>query len=495
LNRAAAMKYRIESIDYFLRPLPRGRMTFTLGRQKAGAGKAKWRPEGVAMCRVRVKSADGRTVTGASADRPAYGWLDKRKNRDGVAKMRALVGMLESAREVWLKAPEFDALFPHWLGRHKEIKKIGADRDEEALTAAFCSALVERALIDAVCRAIGKPLFTGIRSADIGFAPGLVHPELRGLDVGTILPASPGTRFFIRHTVGTSDPITADDIEQRVNDGEPESLDEYVKRDGLRYFKIKIAGAADTDIARLGRIWDVVPKTEGTVITLDGNEAYEDLGEFSKFIDKLESELPGLFDHILFIEQPLTRRLTFDPKSKSWIDKIRRKKELIIDEADGSLDAFRRAREIGYAGTSHKNCKGFFKSLMNLMLCGVFQQKSGERAFITGEDLSLMPTVSLHQDYAALGMLAIQDCERNGHHYSFGLSHLTKMEKNIALGDHPDLYVRRGDEVHLNILDGAVNAASVQSVPGFGVKTMPDWSAMKPLREWMEEHYPAGAER
>jgi len=484
------MKYTIESIDYFLRQLPRGRMTFTLGRQKAGAGKAKWRPEGVAMCRVRVKTADGKTVTGASADRPAYGWLDKRKNRDGVAKMRALVGMMESAREVWLKVPEFDALFPHWLGRHEEIKNIGAERKEEELTAAFCSALIERALIDAVCRTIGKPLFTGIKSADIGFKPGLVHPELKSFDLASILPKAPGTKFFIRHTVGTSDPITAEDIAQRVDDGEPESLDEYVKRDGLRYFKVKIAGDAEADTARLGRIWDVVPKTEGTVITLDGNEAYEDLGEFSKFIDKLESEQAGLFDHILFIEQPLTRRLTFDPESKPWIERIRGKKELIIDEADGSLDAFRRARAIGYAGTSHKNCKGFFKSLMNLALCGVFQKKSGERAFITGEDLSLMPTVSLHQDYAALGMLGIQDCERNGHHYSFGLSHLTEKEKELALRDHPDLYVRRGEEVHLNVVDGAVEAASVQLVPGFGVKSMPDWSAMKPLGEWLEEHYP-----
>jgi hypothetical protein len=44
--------------------------------------------------------------------------------------------------------------------------------------------------------------------------------------------------------------------------------------------------------------------------------------------------------------------------------------------------------------------------------------------------------------------------------------------------------------VHLNIVNGAVEAASVQLVPGFGVKTMPDWSAMKPLKEWLAEHYP-----
>ena len=120
------MSYRIESIDYFLRQLPRGRMTFTLGRQRAG--KAKWRPEGVAVCRVELKTADGRSVTGASADRPAYGWLDKRKGRDVVSKMRALAGMMESSREIWLKNPRFDALFPHWLDRHRQICGTVAER-------------------------------------------------------------------------------------------------------------------------------------------------------------------------------------------------------------------------------------------------------------------------------------------------------------------------------------------------------------------------------
>jgi L-alanine-DL-glutamate epimerase-like enolase superfamily enzyme len=487
------MKTRIESIDLFLRPLPPGRMEFTLGRQKAGAeGKppAKWRPQGIATCRVRLRSSDGRKVTGCAGDRPSYGWLDKRGNRDSTTKMRALVGLMEAARDVWLAEPEFDALFPHWLGRHREIERIAAERGEEELTGAFCSALIERALIDALCRALGQPLFRGIRSTEIGFRPGLVHPELKALDLAAVLPPAPVSRFFVRHTVGLSDPITAGDIAERVDDGEPESLDEYVRRDGLRYFKIKISGDPQTDCDRLARIWEVLPKTPGTVVTLDGNEAYEDLGEFAAFIDRLEAASPGIFQHILFIEQPLTRRLTFDPASRPWIDKIRGRKPLVIDEADGKLDAFRRARRIGYDGTSHKNCKGFFKSLMNHALCAHYLRQGGRDAFLTGEDLSLMPLVSLHQDYAALGLLGIRDCERNGHHYSFGLSHLTAAEKETALRDHPDLYARRGDEVFLHIVGGAVSCASVQEAAGFGVKEMPDWAAMQPLRAWLDEHYP-----
>ncbi|MCB1092287.1 MAG: mandelate racemase, partial [Verrucomicrobiae bacterium] len=173
-----------------------------------------------------------------------------------------------------------------------------------------------------------------------------------------------------------------------------------------------------------------------------------------------------------------------------WIDRIAEKKSLVIDEADGDPESFKRAHTIGYAGVSHKNCKGVYKSLLNRALIERYNQ-GGDFTFQTGEDLSLMPIVPLHQDFAALGLLGIEHCERNGHHYSYGLSHLTAEEKAMMLRDHPDLYVERRDEVFLNIVEGQVNCASIQQVPGFGVKTLPDWGAMEPMRTWIDTHYPA----
>ena len=105
----------------------------------------------------------------------------------------------------------------------------------------------------------------------------------------------------------------------------------------------------------------------------------------------------------------------------------------MIDEADGDLDSFARAREVGYLGVSHKNCKGFFKSLLNLMRC---QLASEQGAFQSAEDLSLMPLVPLHQDFVAIGILNISHYERNGHHYGLGLSHLTEKEQALALEHH-----------------------------------------------------------
>lgn len=492
------MKYRIEAIDLLIRPLTPDRFDFAIGKQSArksgaaaGARQPPRRPPAVGLCRLKLKTADGRTIVGCSGDRLSYGWLDKRPERDSLTKLRSLVELLHSARNTWLDAPEFDSLFPHWLGRHREIESIGSQKGHELLSSSFASAFIERAVTDAVCRAEGLSIFEAVKKSRLGIDPGLVHAELKGVRIADWIPGRPRTRFFIRHTVGLSDPLTPADLPERINDGEPETLTEYADRDGLHYYKIKISGNLDRDIERLRRIWEVIPISSSTALTLDGNEAYTSLARFNAFVSRLEYEAPGLFQHIRFIEQPLTRALTLDPSTKRWIDRISAQKPLIIDEADGTLTAFKQAHAIGYSGTSHKNCKGFFKSLLNLALCKKYAD-AGEWAFLSGEDLSNMPIVPQHQDFAALGILGLRDCERNGHHYAYGLSHLSETEKSALLKNHPDIYERRGDEVFLRIVDGTVDCASLQSV-GFGVDaaTMPEWETLTPMQTWLDDNYPA----
>lgn len=492
------MKYRIEAIDLLIRPLPTDRLDFAIGGQAAAQGDAKTarhqharRPPALGLCRITLKTDDGRTVVGCSGDRPAYGWLDKRTDRDSATKLRSLIELIHSARDTWLAKPEFDSLFPHWLARHREIEAIGAEQGHELLSSAFASAFIERAVTDAVCRALDLSIFEAVSQGRLGIDPGLVHPELKGVRLSDWIPARPRTRFFIRHTVGLTDPLTPADLSERLNDGEPETLTEYAARDGLHYYAIKISGDADHDIERLRRIWEAIPISPSTALTLDGNEVYTSLSRFNAFVSRLEYEAPGLFQHIRFIKQPLTRALTLDPDTKRWINRISARKPLIIDEADASLDSFKRAHEIGYSGTSHKNCKGFFKSLLNLALCKKYAN-AGEWAFLSGEDLSNLPIVPLQQDFAALGVLGLRDCERNGHHYGLGLSHLSEAEKQALLEKHRDLYDRRGDEIFLRIADGKVDCATLQ-VTGFGVdaSTMPHWESLTPMQTWLDDKYPA----
>lgn len=487
------MPYRLESVELLIRPTTPDRMSFAIG----GVAK-KRRPLAILVAKVAVADDRGHRSWGVSADRPSFGWLDKRRSSTPVEMLERLFDLCRAAREVYLEQPRFDSPFALWRRCWPGVLKIARQREHESLSASYASSLLERAVLDAVCRLQEVNVFQAITGPVSGFDPSGVHPQLAKFPWRRFLPRRPRSRFHIRHTVGLSDPLSKEDLpaDRRVNDGEPETLQEYIERDGLRYFKVKVSGDADRDLERLAKVWAQLVRVNQPVVTLDGNESYRDLGEFARFVERLEREQLGLYQHILFIEQPLPRSLTFDKSSAPAIEEIRKKKPLVIDEADGETDSFSKALQLGYDGVSHKNCKGFFKSLANYCLCAAHNDAAendaanagpsrGRRmAFQTGEDLSTMPVVAIQQDFAALGVLNIEHCERNGHHYGFGLSHIDDAERSELLRLHSDLYTRRDEMTFLNIRDGQVTCGSLHEYPGFGVSTEPNWNQLTPLDQW-----------
>jgi len=474
------MNYKIESINLFVRELPPDRMVFAIGKVKA-----KRRPRAVWLCRMVVSDEKGNSAWGVSGDRPSFGWLDKREKYSSEQKYDRLKHLVEVARKVYLSCSKFKTPFELWYNSHGQIQKLGRTQDHESLSSSYVSALFERAILDAVCRLHNKSIFEMVRSDALGIDAARLHPELKDISIGKTLPRRPLREIYIRHTVGAKDPIHAADLPKasRLNDGEPETLEEYIRRDGLRYFKVKIIGDPEADLARLERVWSAVVHAEQPVVTLDGNESAHNLDIFARFVESFEKQIPGLFQHTAFIEQPLTRALTYDSTTVKAIAAISKKKPLIIDEADGNTTSFANAFKIGYSGTSHKNCKGFIKSVMNHALCDVLRELKGQDAFLSAEDLSLMPLVSLHQGFAAVALLNIAHAERNGHHYSFGQRHLTPREQQLARHHHPDLYTRRKADLFLNIQAGKVRCDSIQC-PGFGVKFEPEWKKLTPLGDW-----------
>lgn len=471
------MKYKIEQIDLLIRETPPDRQLFAIGSGQP----SKRRPRAILLARLLLSDDRGRSTWGVSGDRPSFGWLDKRPEFAPEEKLERLFDLVRGVRDIYLR-DSFDSPFRYWLECHAEVGRFGQRQNHETLSSTYASALMERALLDAYCRLQDVSVFDALKNGLVKPDFAELDPTVRGIELAELLPSRPRMNFFIRHTVGLSDPLRDGYIapQDRIGDGEPESLQAYAIRDGLRYFKIKISGDPERDLDRLEQIWDVLIQLNMPVVTLDGNESYTDMDAFARFVELLERRLLGLFQHIAFIEQPLTRQLTMDTGTKASIERISQKKALLIDEADGELDSFARAREVGYLGVSHKNCKGFFKSLLNRMRCQVAFEQG---AFQSAEDLSLMPLAPLHQDFAALGILGISHCERNGHHYGLGLSHLTGKEQALALEHHSDLYVRRGEQAFLNIRGGEVYCGSLQG-PGFGVRFPPDWEALIPLDGW-----------
>jgi hypothetical protein len=193
---------------------------------------------------------------------------------------------------------------------------------------------------------------------------------------------------------------------------------------------------------------------------------------------KTEKRLARLLSSAIFIEQPIKRQNAFDAD----VSALAREKPVLIDESDDSLDAFARARALGYTGVSSKSCKGFYKSIVNAARCREWNREEGtERYFVSGEDLTMQAGLAVQQDLALVSILGLRHVERNGHHYVNGMAALPEDEQNAFLDAHPDLYERSHGAARLRITRGEIAIATLDC-PGFASGALPDWTAMKEMK-------------
>ena len=249
---------------------------------------------------------------------------------------------------------------------------------------------------------------------------------------------------------------------------------------GQKYFKLKVGGNIAADLERLAAIAAVLDRIrEPYHASLDGNEQYEDVEGVAELWAKMKAEprLARLVASIIFIEQPIKRQNAFDKS----VAKLSAEKPVIIDESDDSLDAFPRARGLGYRGVSSKTCKGLYKSLINRARCAQWDREAGAGSYMmSGEDLTIQPGLALQQDLALVALLGLTHVERNGHHYVNGMASLPEAEQSGFLAAHYDLYERSHGAVRVAIREGVLEIGTL-GCTGYASAVMPDWDSMRTM--------------
>ena len=433
-----------------------------------------------AFVRARIALEAGIEAVGASAELLAPKWFDKNLALTNEDNFRQLRDSLRLAREAYLADTRSRCAFRHAASCYQALIDSGSLRGLNPLVVGFGPALIDRALLDALCRALDVSFHDAIRCNAPGIDASLT-PDLAGFDLDRFLE---GCRQLpdvdVRHTVGLVDPITAGDATLRVDDGLPETLEEVITVYANRYFKLKVSGDADADIARLTRIAAVLDRLTTYRITLDGNEQFADAETAVRFWRRLEGTpaLRRMADATLYIEQPLPRAVTLETD----IAALASAKPVLIDEADGTLDAFPAAAARGYTGVSSKNCKGFYKSLLNAARCARRNGEGGPRFFMSGEDLTTQAGLAVQQDLALVNLLGLRHVERNGHHYVHGFAGqgASRDEQRGFAEAHPDLYEGDADNVRLRLHDGRLHLKSLDQ-PGFATGAHPDFTTMTPI--------------
>ena len=432
-----------------------------------------------AFARVRIEGADGRSAWGAAAELMAPKWFDKNLELSNEDNFEQLRDVLRLARQAYLSDSSAATAFGHFTRHHDAHLVHATARGYNPLLASYGPALLDRAVLDALCRLQETSFYAAIRGNLAGI--GETRPEFSGLGMTTFLAGlRPAAAIEVRHTVGLVDAITSADLTQRVDDGLPETFEEVVQFYGHRYFKLKVGGDISADLARLEAIAAVLGRLDPPYfISLDGNEQYVDAAGVAELLAGMRATpaLKRLYASILFIEQPIARKLALatDLRGASL------GKPVIIDESDGELDSLVQARARGYAGVSSKTCKGFYKSLLNAARCAAWnREEGGPRYFMSAEDLTTQAGLSVQQDLALVNLLGITHVERNGHYYVNGMAALPAAEQADFLNAHPDVYERSHGAVRLKIKQGRIDLRSLDG-PGFASAVFPDFSAMQGL--------------
>jgi hypothetical protein len=460
------VKFSVEEIAFFERDVVL-RMPF-----RFGVVTLEQAPQ--AFVRAGIRLANGREATGAAAEMLVPKWFDKDPalgNEDNLAQLRASLAL---ARDAYLAGGENTA-FGHSIDNYGPQIAIGAAQGLNSLVACYGPALIDRALLDALCRAVGVSFYQAVKTNLPGISAPARQPDLIAFDIDAFLEdLKPGPRIAARHTVGLLDPIT----KKSLNDGLPETLEEVVERYGHRWFKLKVSGDAAADLERLAEIAAVLDRIADPYhATLDGNEQFASADAALDLWRRIKAEprLRRLAASVAFIEQPVKRAEALSQD----VSELGEEKPVIIDESDDSLDAFPRARRLGYAGVSSKTCKGLYKSLLNAARCRMWNREEGTgRYFMSGEDLTLQAGLALQQDLALVSLLGLTHVERNGHHYVNGMAALPRAEQEAFLSAHPDLYEKSHGAVRLKIEAGMISMQSL-ACAGYASQAMPDWEAMR----------------
>jgi hypothetical protein len=474
------MKLQVRDVRFFVLPM-RTRFPFRYGIASM---------TDVPHLFVRAEVEAGGVVgAGISSEGLPPKWFTKNPESsfedDDVPEMYQVI---RHATDLAIGAGQCDSYFDWWQAVSAGQSQWSKENGIAPLLGNLGTSLLERAVLDGICRTTGRTIDSLLRENLLGIRLGEVRPELAGLQPCNALADEPLRRVSIRQTIGIGDPLTDADITDadRVDDGLPQSLTAGIRRYGLRYFKVKVTGNEQADRERLRALFQVfqdeVPG--GVKFTLDGNENFSDIGTFRAQWDahRADAAIRRLIDEcLLFVEQPLHRSRALDDSVRTELESWPDAPLIVIDESDADLSSLPRALELGYSGTSHKNCKGIVKGLANAALLKQ-RQAVGQPAVLSAEDLGNVGPVTLLHDFAIVASLGIAHVERNGHHYFRGLTMYPSELQETVLRQHGDLYTRHPDGfATMNIVDGAVDLTSVISAP-FGFASLIDVGQFDELR-------------
>jgi L-alanine-DL-glutamate epimerase-like enolase superfamily enzyme len=374
---------------------------------------------------VEVETRDGRLATGFGSMpmSNAWGWPSKQVSSDGaLAAMVALGHQLGAFADRYREAGHPLEITRDLARQYQPLadavtREAGLPESMPKLAQLVAASPLEGAIHDAYGKALQANSYNLLGPDFVN--QDLAHylaPEFAGEYLDRYTLRQPKPQMPLYHLVGALDPLSEADVAQRVADGLPETLGQWIVADGLTHLKIKLAGDdLAWDVQRVAAVERVAAETQprrgcrAWHYSLDFNERCPNVEYVLDFLGKLREVAPAALERVQYIEQPTHRDLRANPDNK--MHAAAKIKPVVIDESLIDLESLLLARELGYSGVALKACKGHSEAL----LMGAAAQKY--RLFLCVQDLTCVGRSFLHSASLASRVPTVAAIEGNGRQY------------------------------------------------------------------------------
>jgi L-alanine-DL-glutamate epimerase-like enolase superfamily enzyme len=375
--------------------------------------------------RCRVESRGGQSAWGFGSMTLGNMWAFPSRTMPyevTLGAMKRLAGRLEAVTaacaEVGHPLDLARALEPEYLKAAAVVsRELALDEPMPKLATLVVASPFDAALHDAFGKLHGRNVYdtygTDLLRHDLGRYLG---PGFAGERLDRYLLRQPPARIPLFHSVGGLDALEAADVQKPVGDGLPETLPEWIARDGLVRIKIKLGGEdLRGDVERTLRIDRVAAAAQarrgvrGWKYCLDFNERCPDVAYVLDCLRQVRAGAPEGFARILYVEQPTARDLR--AHRGNVMHEAAKLRPVVIDESLTDLESLLLAREIGYNGVALKACKGQSQAV----LMAAAAQKHG--MFLCVQDLTCPGASLIHSVGISAHVPTVAGIEANARQY------------------------------------------------------------------------------
>jgi L-alanine-DL-glutamate epimerase-like enolase superfamily enzyme len=240
-----------------------------------------------------------------------------------------------------------------------------------------------------------------------------LNAEFKGEYLDRYILPKPKPLIAMFHSVGGADAVLPSELKERLNDGLPETLAEWIEFNGLTHIKIKLQGEdLKWDIERTINIDRVASETRPKIAwkyCVDFNERCPNVEYVLEYLRKVKELTPDGFERILYLEQPTARDLKAN--RQNVMRDANKLRPIVVDESLTDLESLLLAREMGYTGVALKACKG----QSHAMLMAAAAQKY--KMFLTVQDLTCPGASLIHSVGIAARVPGVAGVEANSRQY------------------------------------------------------------------------------